>query len=295
MFVFRYKWVMPMIGIRGLINRIYDMSERQVSFEVGRAEVLYELNGKITKYKDRHVLYVKGTGRPISVVSGRYQILQPKEFIDAVKSIANDIGEVRYWLKDDYSRIEAAIIPYEVKRIEIDGDEWNVAFRFVNSYDGTTAAWATGILYRVICGNGAIAHKLFMKAKVIHTDRELVSEFREGVNHVATKFMSKVKEKLERYTEMYVERSKLKQLFTKNEWERARYLLETKGFSEATQLLYVRDDMISVYDALNIITYFTTHLWETRHKTPLSIERKQTNMINKLMKILKGEEAEIHE
>lgn len=286
-----------MRGLRGFVGRIYPYSAEQVRYSISEAIVEYEANGERKAWDKRKVLYVSDTGKPISVVSDRYKVLQPNEFIDAILEVSREIGMARFYRKQDYSRIEATIIPNKIHKIEIDGDEWNVGFRFVNSYDATTSVWTTGILYRVVCENGLLETKDILREKIIHTNRKLVIEFRDAIGEVVEQFEKYTVKRLKKYTEIYVPKSAMKELFTKEEWEIAKNILYSKGFSEATRILYSSNGEISMYDAINIITYITTHIEPKRTRlNPLYMERKQTNMINKLWKILRGEEeVEVYE
>lgn len=64
-----------------------------MSWSAIASTILYEdLEGRQLKYKGRNVLYRSDTGRPLSVVSDNYKIVQPWEVLNFFKELVTEIG-----------------------------------------------------------------------------------------------------------------------------------------------------------------------------------------------------------
>lgn len=67
--------------------------EAGLDFEVKAAPVQF-MNGVMHTYKDRNVLYRNDTAAPLSVVSNRYNIVQPADVLDFFKKLTDSAGFV---------------------------------------------------------------------------------------------------------------------------------------------------------------------------------------------------------
>lgn len=124
-----------------------------LDWQANRAVVEYVNGNTLCAYQDKHVLFRNDTGRPLSVVSSDYKIVQPTEVIDFFKTLTSANGfqiETMGALKEG-RRIWALARVGEAAKI-LD-DEVAPYLMLATSYDGSMATTAKFTTIRVVCNN----------------------------------------------------------------------------------------------------------------------------------------------
>lgn len=120
-----------------------------------RATVMFEndVKDELQSFNDKHVLYRSDTGRPLSVVSDDYRIVQPGDVLAFFKTLADTghfqietVGALRegrrIWalarVGEDAKIMDDTVAPY---------------LMLATSYDGTMATIAKWTTVRVVCNN----------------------------------------------------------------------------------------------------------------------------------------------
>lgn len=124
-----------------------------LDWQANRSVVEYIDGNSIVQFQDKHVLYRSDTGKPLSVVSSDYKIVQPAEVIDFFKALTTTNGfqiETMGALKGG-RRIWALARVGE--NAEILDDEVAPYLMLATSYDGSMATTAKFTTVRVVCNN----------------------------------------------------------------------------------------------------------------------------------------------
>jgi phage/plasmid-like protein (TIGR03299 family) len=128
----------------------WDIRESPVRFMVGEAGSL----GAIQTFKDQKVLYRSDTKAPLSVVSNRYQVVQPKEILEFYRDLTEVSGyelETAGVLKEGRKLWALARVG---KEASLKGNDVVRGYVLLaTSCDGTLATTATPTSIRVVCNN----------------------------------------------------------------------------------------------------------------------------------------------
>lgn len=128
--------------------------EAGMDWEIKESEVLYMADHKILPYADSKVLHRSDTGKALSVVSKRYQVVQPREVLGFYRDLVSVGG----------FELESAGVLKEGKKLWAlaktgqetllkGGDQVKAYLLLATSCDGTLATTAQFTSVRVVCNN----------------------------------------------------------------------------------------------------------------------------------------------
>ncbi len=128
--------------------------EAGMDWEIRESEVLYMADYKIQSYADSKVLHRSDTGKALSVVSKRYQVVQPREVLGFYRDLVSVGGfelESAGVLKDGKKLWALARTGQET--LLKGGDKVKAYLLLATSCDGTLATTAQFTSVRVVCNN----------------------------------------------------------------------------------------------------------------------------------------------
>jgi phage/plasmid-like protein (TIGR03299 family) len=128
----------------------WSIRETPVRFMAGEAGAL----GSIQTFEDQKVLYRSDTRAPLSVVSNRYQVVQPKEILEFYR----DLTEVSGFELETAGVLKAGrklwALARTGKEANLKGNDLVKGYVLLaTSCDGTLATTATPTTIRVVCNN----------------------------------------------------------------------------------------------------------------------------------------------
>lgn len=124
-----------------------------LDWHANRSVVEYISGNTLHTYQDKHVLHRSDTGRPLSVVSSDYKIVQPIEIIDFFKDLTTSSGfqiETMGALKEGRRIWALARVGENAKILD---DEIAPYLMLATSYDGSMATTAKFTSVRIVCNN----------------------------------------------------------------------------------------------------------------------------------------------
>lgn len=124
-----------------------------LDWHANRSVVEYTSGNTLHTYQDKHVLHRSDTGRPLSVVSSDYKIVQPAEVIDFFKELTTSSGfqiETMGALKEGRRIWALARVGENAKILD---DEVAPYLMLATSYDGSMATTAKFTSVRIVCNN----------------------------------------------------------------------------------------------------------------------------------------------
>lgn len=124
-----------------------------LDWHANRSIVEYTSGNTLHTYRDKHVLHRSDTGRPLSVVSADYKIVQPLEIIDFFKDLTTSSGfqiETMGALKEGRRIWALARVGENAKILD---DEVAPYLMLATSYDGSMATIAKFTSVRIVCNN----------------------------------------------------------------------------------------------------------------------------------------------
>lgn len=124
-----------------------------LDWHANRSVVEYISGNTLHTYQDKHVLHRSDTGRPLSVVSSDYKIVQPAEVIDFFKELTTSSGfqiETMGALKEGRRIWALARVGENAKILD---DEVAPYLMLATSYDGSMATTAKFTSVRIVCNN----------------------------------------------------------------------------------------------------------------------------------------------
>ena len=129
----------------------------RMGFEIKRSAVHFQTEGSnaMDTWEARNVLYRGDTGRPLGVVSNKYQIVQPTQVLEFFRDLTEDMGFVmetagvlfdggRFWALE---RVTADVAMLDSR------DKVGGYLLLSTSADGTLATTARFTTIRVVCNN----------------------------------------------------------------------------------------------------------------------------------------------
>jgi phage/plasmid-like protein (TIGR03299 family) len=139
------------------------MTDSNIDFTIGETDLYAHLDNGVDftehgrKIEGRKLLYRQDTLEPISIVSNRYRVVQPKQVVDVMSEAIEDMG----WLV-----VGTGVAPNN-KRLwiqadtrmgyDIGGDEHHLYVLGVTSFDGSTATLFRGNHLRLVCHNALLS------------------------------------------------------------------------------------------------------------------------------------------
>lgn len=129
-------------------------------------------NGSLHNYPAYRVLYRSDNNQPLSVVSKRYKVVQPKEIVEFFRSLVEREGftiETLGALKE--GRRIWALARTNIENDVVGSDRLKAYLLLITSCDGTIATTAKFVSTRVVCWNTqaiALNHELGEAVKVRH-------------------------------------------------------------------------------------------------------------------------------
>jgi phage/plasmid-like protein (TIGR03299 family) len=130
------------------------LSEARMDWEINRAPVQFTSNGAIHTFNDNHVLFRSDNNVPLSVVSPRYKVVQPKEMIEFFRSLVEREGfsiETLGSLKE--GRRIWALAKTSIENDVLGSDRLKAYVLLITSCDGSLATTAKFVSTRVVCWN----------------------------------------------------------------------------------------------------------------------------------------------
>lgn len=124
-------------------------------WEIRKAVVEYrDLDGNVLKMQDRNVLFRSDTGEPISVMSDRYQVVQPMQILDFFREVC----ESQRWSMETAGVLKGGAQYWALAKAGLnafmDGkDRHEMYMLLATSADGSLATLAQATDIRVVCAN----------------------------------------------------------------------------------------------------------------------------------------------
>lgn len=129
------------------------LADSGLTWSAKKATIQYQ-NGILRTFEDQHVLYRSDTGHPFSVVSSRYQPVQPAEIVDFYRNLANDLGfEIETVGALGQGEKVWALARTPNSFALRGGDTVNDYLLLATSYDKSMATQAFFTSVRVVCNN----------------------------------------------------------------------------------------------------------------------------------------------
>ena len=128
-----------------------DQAHMQWSYKESVAQFT---NGELHDYPDFKVLYRSDNNRPLSVVSHRYKVVQPKEIVEFFRSLVEKEGftiETLGALKE--GRRIWALANTNIENDVVGSDRLKAHLLLITSCDGSLATTAKFVSTRVVCWN----------------------------------------------------------------------------------------------------------------------------------------------
>ena len=130
------------------------LTEARMDWEINRTPVQFTSNGAIHNFNENHVLFRSDNNVPLSVVSPRYQVVQPKEMIEFFRSLVEREGfniETIGSLKQ--GRRIWALAKTNIENDVLGSDRLKAYVLLITSCDGSLATTAKFVSTRVVCWN----------------------------------------------------------------------------------------------------------------------------------------------
>lgn len=128
-----------------------DQAHMQWSYKESVAQFT---NGELREYPDYKVLYRSDNNKPLSVVSDRYKVVQPKEIVEFFRSLVEREGftiETLGALKE--GRRIWALANTNIENDVLGSDRLKAHLLLITSCDGSLATTAKFVSTRVVCWN----------------------------------------------------------------------------------------------------------------------------------------------
>lgn len=146
-----------------------DQAHMQWSYKESVAQFT---NGSLHEYPDFKVLYRSDNNQPLSVVSNRYKVVQPKQIVEFFRSLVEKEGfkiETLGSLKE--GRRIWALANTNIENDVLGSDRLKAYLLLITSCDGSLATTAKFVSTRVVCWNTqaiALNHETGSAVKVRH-------------------------------------------------------------------------------------------------------------------------------
>ena len=129
------------------------LQQARMEWEIKQGIVQY-MNGSMHDYPEFQVLYRSDTNAPLSVVSNRYKVVQPKEMLEFFRTLVSDEGfEIETIGSLKGGRRIWAMAKTNIEDEVNAGDTVKANLLLITSCDGSLATTAKFIATRVVCWN----------------------------------------------------------------------------------------------------------------------------------------------
>ncbi len=253
------------------------MGAARLNWEIERKPVQYLVEGKLRTMDDRFVLSRSDSGAALSIVSGSYCIVQPREVIEFYRDLVSQYG---YTLEtagalDGGRKIWALAKTGKTSEIGRGaGDTLEAYVLLATSCDKTLATTAAFTSVRVVCQNTLffaiddvrrakrpeikVAHDSRFNALRVKVDLGLIdsawSDFLSKADRMASRQMKKPD--LESFFDELLGKTKDKSLSARAQKERET-LLSLMGSAPGQNLATAKD---TLWGAVNAVSYFVDHV-----------------------------------
>ena len=253
------------------------MGAARLNWEIERKPVQYLVEGKLRTMDDRFVLSRSDSGAALSIVSGSYCIVQPREVIEFYRDLVSQYG---YTLEtagalDGGRKIWALAKTGKTSEIGRGaGDTLEAYVLLATSCDKTLATTAAFTSVRVVCQNTLffaiddvrrakrpeikVAHDSRFNALRVKVDWGLIdsawSDFLSKSGQMALRQMKKAD--LESFFDGLLGKTKDKSLSARAQKERET-LLSLMGSAPGQDLATAKD---TLWGAVNAVSYFVDHV-----------------------------------
>ena len=216
---------------------------------------------KVSTYADRFALWNQKDDSLLSVISSRYHAVEHGKIVESLEEALGNLRlepiDTKYYATPNRNLawIDVQLKPREVI-IADQKDDWNVGIGILHGLDGIRGLQVSSFVQRVVCSNGLRTTKLLGKERKTHRTPDIVGWFektaRKTLDELDTKF--KIIPKLfEIDVELVTFEQKVQKLLGKRFMESVQE--EIKHPAENNPLYSVSEKSLSLYDALNAMTY----------------------------------------
>lgn len=149
------------------------LEEAGLDYDVLRSPAAFNANGQVRNFKGRDVLYRSDTLQPMSIMSGNYKIVQPREVLEFFRDLTEVYGfqlETAGALFDGQKYWALASTPESFTLAG--GDKVEQKLLLASSCDGSTATNVMFTSVRVVCNNTltyAVGEKAARAVKIYHS------------------------------------------------------------------------------------------------------------------------------
>ena len=128
--------------------------EAGMDWEAALTPVMYQAGGKTYRQASKCVIYRNDTNMPLSIVSNKYKIVQPKEVLEFFRSLTNDAGFTMETAGCLFDGKKLWALAKTGQSVKIGGvDEIRPYLLLGTSMDGSMATSAHFTSVRVVCNN----------------------------------------------------------------------------------------------------------------------------------------------
>lgn len=159
---------------------MYELRNQAVLFD--RAVALSPLMAEGREITGFKAIWNTNTGKPVTVVSDRYNLVQHEMVVKAVADAIMNLNipaEAR--VRDAHNRLFVDISFPDAKLYVQKGEEFFAGIRVVNSYDKTTGIVVAPRLVRLACLNGMVLELAYTKGYNIHHTAKMAEDFQSTI------------------------------------------------------------------------------------------------------------------
>lgn len=218
-------------------------------------------NEKVSTYADRFALWNQKDDSLLSVISSRYNAVEHGKIINALEEALDNLRlepmDTKYYATPNRNLawVDVQLKPREVI-IEKNKDDWNVGIGILHGLDGIRGLQVSSFIQRVICSNGLRTTKLLGRERKTHRAPDLVGWFEKttrGTLEDMDRRFKIIPKLFDIKIEMLSFEQKVEKLLGKRFMESVQE--EIKQPSEKNPLYDVSEKLLSLYDALNVMTF----------------------------------------
>jgi len=219
---------------------------------------------KSSVYADRYALWNQKDDMLLSVVSSRYHAVEHTSILNALDAALKNLrlkpSRVKYYSTDNRNLawIDMNLRPKEVA-IGDEKDKWQVGVGILHGLDGIRGLHVSSFVFREICSNGLRSTKLLGKERKTHRNPDLVPWFENTVRNTLEeldKRFSLIPKLVSTPIKIETFEEKVEKLLGKEFLEQVQEQIKTP--SNINPLYNVKEKQISLYDALNVLTFVNT-------------------------------------
>ena len=240
-----------------------------MDWEALAAPVMFNTENELAEFENQRVIFRSDTNAPLSIVSGKYKIIQPREVLeffedmigfDGIKLTTAGVlyGGRRFWAMADTGR------EFDAR----EGDRVNGKILLTTSLDGTLATQAMFTSVRVVCNNTlrmSVEGKTKGKVRVTHRSVFNPKEIKHRMG-IFDRSFADFRDNIRKLAEAPITESKARELFeqvlmdpNKEKDEQPRTI--PGNVNNLVQLFQrgVGNRGESYWDAVNAVTEYVDH------------------------------------